>query len=282
MRNFPRVDVIIRARGYSALLSATVNSLLAQKAINLNIIIVNSSACDEGLSSLADHVVVTPYIASKFNYSEAINQAIPLLKNEFVLIISSHTSIRNPLAVSYGVSILRSSPLVAAANFSDQQDGDLSYRSVDISSFNGWNGTWNTGTLYRSKLLKDRPFRPNVLFSEDLEWSRWVLEHRKMTISHIIGCNCINSNPKKSSIAKKLMEWEFVSAYAYPPYLSLRFVASRLKFSLRLLLQFQFRESLIQLLVALVLIRVRLFGTTSKKSLDYLCPLSRLLYSWRE
>lgn len=264
MRNFPRVDVIIRARGYSALLATTVNSLLAQKEIQSNIIIVNSSVCDEGLSSLADHIVVTPYIASKFNYSEAINQAIPLLKNEFVLIISSHTSIRNPLAVSYGVSILRSSPLVAAANFSDQRDGDLSYRSVDISSFNGWNGTWNTGTLYRTKLLKDRPFRPNVLASEDLEWSRWVLEYRKMAIVHVIGCNCINSNPKKSSIAKKLREWEFVSAYAYPPYLSLRFAASRLRLCVKLLRQFQIREALIQLLIALVLLRVRLFGTFSR------------------
>lgn len=266
MLRSPSIDVVIRTCGYSSLLSTSINSLVNQNDIQLRIILVNSGRSDEGLSSLVDHSVVIPYVSSRFNYSEAINQAIPLLKREFTLIISSHTIIRNPLAVAYGIFLLDSNPLAAAVNFSGERDDYLSYHSVDIESFNGWNGTWNTATLYRTKLLQDRPFRPEILSAEDQEWSRWVIEQRGMVILHVIGCNTINANPRKDSIAKRLKCWEFISAYAYPSYLSFRFVASRFRLCVYMLSRFRIPEALFELLVAFVLIRVRLFGVYSPDS----------------
>ena len=266
LQDLTSVDVVIRARGYSPLLSLTVNSLLSQRGIHPNIFIINSCSSSSGLSSLAKNLVVTPYITSRFNYSEAINRAIPLLKSEFTLVISSHTAIYNPSALQYGVSLLNSNPLVAAVNFSDAREGNLSYISVDATSFNGWNGAWNTASLYRTRLLRSRPFRPEILSAEDQEWSRWATVHMGMLIYHVIGCCTKNANPLQSSLTKKLKEWEFISAFAYPFYLSFRFILSKLKISAILLSRFQIRNAMFELMVAFVLIRVRLFGVYSGSS----------------
>lgn len=266
LQGLSSVDVVIRASGYSTLLSTTVNSLLSQRGIQPNIIIVNSCSSSSGLSSLAENLLVTPYITSRFNYSEAINKAIPLLKSEFTLVISSHTVIINSLALQYGISLLNSNPLVAAVNFSDAREGNLSYISVDATSFNGWNGAWNTASLYRTHLLKSRPFRPEILSAEDQEWSRWATVHMGMLIYHVNGCCTKNSNPRQSSVTKKLKEWEFVSAYAYPYYLSYKFILSKLYSSAIRLSRFQIRTAMFEFMVAFVLIRVRLFGVDSGSS----------------
>jgi hypothetical protein len=262
----PSVDVVIRARGHSKLLSTAVNSILSQKNVLSSFIIVNSFTSSSDFSSLANNLVVVPYCAARFNYSEAINIAFPLLKSEYTLVISSHTAIYNSLALQYGVSLLESNPLVAAVNFSDSREGSLSCISIDASSFNGWNGTWNTASLYRTELLKSRPFRPEILSAEDQEWSRWAIEQMGMLILHINGCCTKNLNPRKSSVAKKLKEWEFISAFAYPLYLSPGFILSRLKYSVILLSRFQVRGAMFECMVAFVLIRVRLFGVYSTSS----------------
>lgn len=266
MRNCDSIEVIIRTKGASRLLVETVKSIVAQENIQPNIVIVNSGISDQGLRLLADRVTIIPYKSKRYNYSEALNQAIPVLRSEFTLVISSHTCINNPLAVAYGISLLKDFPMAAAANFSEERHGLLSHSSVDLSSFNGWNGTWNTATLYRSCLLKERPFRPEVLSAEDQEWSRWVLEEKRMVIYHIAGCHCTNRNPKRHSLAKKLREWEFISAYAYSPYLSFRFIAAKLRICAVQMARLKISEAIFELLVASVLIRVRLLGTYSTTS----------------
>ena len=260
------VDVVIRSFGYSPLLSTTIQSLLSQEGILCNFIIVNSCASNHGLSTLSSDLVVIPYIAPKFNYSESINVAIPSLKSEFTLVISSHTSILNSLALRYAVSILSSNYLVAAVNFSDSSDGSLSYNSVDARSFDGWNGTWNTASLYRTQLLRSRPFRTDVLSAEDQEWSRWAVEIMGMDICHITGSCTVNANPRKYSVAKRLKEWEFISAFAYPSYLSINFIATKLRSSAGLLARLRIKDSIFELMVAFVLIRVKLFGVYSDNS----------------
>lgn len=262
----PSVDVIIRVCGYSALLSTAVKSLLHQQGVQLNIVIVNSCSSSHGLSSLAKQLVVVPYISSAFNYSEAINRALPSLKSDFTLVISSHTLICNSSALQYGVSLLNSNPQVAAVNFSDEREGNLSYFSVDLASFNGWNGAWNTASLYRTQLLRSRPFRVEVLSAEDQEWSRWAIEYMGLSIYHVLGCCTKNLNPRRSSFAKRLKEWEFISAYAYPVYLSFRHIFAKLKSSAILLSRLQVRVAMFEFMVACVLLRVRLFGVYSTSS----------------
>lgn len=261
-----RIDVVIRTNGFSTLLFECVNCLYAQKGIRLNIIIVNSSPSAEGISCLGDGVEILSYTPKNFNYSEALNRAIPFLVSDFTLIISSHSMMRNPMAVAYGVTLMRSTDLVAAACFSDGSNGDLSHRTVDLTSFNGFNGTFNSATLYRTSMLRERPFRHEVLSAEDQEWSRWALEQDGMLIYHVTGCHCVNANPRRRSLGKLLKEWEFVSVYAYPTYLSLGFIGSQFKHSAALMLQLKVRGALFAGLLALLLFRVRLMGTYSKSS----------------
>jgi len=260
------LNVIIRANGYFPLLAKVIRSLEKQKATLLKIIIVDSSSEDVAYNFSKSILKVVKYPDTNYNYARAINIGLPYLTTQYALVISSHTSIENTDALQAAAIRLDEKNNVAAICFSGESDSEISFKTICSQSYNGWNGTWNTASLYRTQLLRERQFRPDILSAEDQEWTKWALFDKGLCIEHAIGCSMLNMNPRRLSFKKRLREWEFISYYCYPYYLSRPFVLSRFKNGYNLFFAMRWSDSFYELCICIVLLRVRFFGIYSRTS----------------
>jgi hypothetical protein len=260
------VDVIIRTRDCDQTLPPVIDALKSQKNVCLNFYIVDNSSPPIPISFLPEGTIVIPYTLPKFNYSMAINMAIPYLTSEFVLICSSHTVLQNQQTVHYSVTTLKSDNTIAAACFSSKNTTDSSFSCIDFSTFDGRNGAWNTASLHRTNLLRERPFNPDVFSAEDQEWSRWVLSERGMKIAHIEGAGMSNINPRQYDPSKLVKEWVCIAFYSYPPYRTPRFIASRIILSIKCLLKGEVSEAIFWSRVSIALLQLILFPPRGSSS----------------
>ena len=77
----------------------------------------------------------------------AITIAIPYLTTDYVLIISSHAVIENPLALGNAMELLDSHPRLGGAGFSSHDHGEKRPHVVTANGFNGLNALWNSCSL---------------------------------------------------------------------------------------------------------------------------------------
>jgi glycosyltransferase involved in cell wall biosynthesis len=258
------VSAIIRTNNSADLLPRITNKLLQQQGVDLRYIFVDDSSTDGTIEYASKLGVVIPYDRKIYNYSRALNLGIALAETEYTLIISSHTFLENTSSLLSAIKRLSTDNKLAAICFSGSSTGNISYKQVNSCSFNGWNGTWNTASIYRTSLLKAYTFREHVLSAEDQEWSRWALFEQSLLIEHIDGCGMRNLNPKINSRKKKLREWEFVSYYSFQDYLRLGFIRLQIRNGLHSLARGHFTDAFFNLTLASTLVRVRLFGVFSK------------------
>lgn len=190
-----------------------------------------------------------------FNYSRAINIAIPYVINEYTLIISSHTGLQNSRSAKEAIDAMVTNQQIAAVAFSSSTVGDIYFKETNQDNFDGWNGAWNTASIYRTELLKNRNFREDVKSAEDQEWSKWAIHEKSKIIWHAEGCNAVNLNPKKGSLLKTLSEWESVSKYTYPKYINTAFIAHKIYSAFSLLRKGKLYDFIIELGIAYILLR---------------------------
>jgi glycosyltransferase involved in cell wall biosynthesis len=254
------IDVIIRTRNSEGTIDAVLSAIEASRGILARVICIDNGSVDRTREIVCGRASILEYPFPDFNYSAALNLAIPILRHELVLIISSHTVIGNGDALRYAVSLLRERAAVAAVALSGAGYGAFRVAETTSANFNGWNGVWNTASLFRTSLLKERPFEIEVFSAEDQEWSRWVIERKGMSILHLEGCAMEVRNIRKDDISKRVKEWSCIAYYCYPKYLGLPFIFGRLLRVGACVLCGRAREAHFWLAVALALVRTKFRG----------------------
>lgn len=227
---------------------------------------VDNDSTDGTQELFPENAVHVNYSLPGFNYAMAINIAIPYLSTDYVLVISSHVVIDNPTAIAKAMLILDAQADLGGVCFSSHELGEVQPAIVRRQGFNGLNGLWNSCSLYRSSLLRERPFNPEVYSSEDQEWSRWLLRSKGMALAHLSGTAMQNHNPRQMSLEKRIKEWECVAWFVDEQYLSFRFIKGRFYKAIYELYRRNPSQSWFWLLVGLALIRVRIFGAHGRSS----------------
>lgn len=207
-----RYTALIRTFNSARTLPAVVASLRAQSLPPCAYVIVDSGSTDGTLACLPEGAVVHRYVGRRFNYSEAINQGLDHVATNYVLIISSHTSLKNSAALSYASNLLEADRDLGAAYFRGEL-ADLRYERINTRNFDGFNGLWNTCALIKMPLLNKRRFRPEVFSAEDQEWASWLMRHEGKAVARISGAGFQYDNPNGSSRKKRLDEYASIATF---------------------------------------------------------------------
>lgn len=206
-------SVLVRTYNSATTIGSTIASLQTQTSSPSRFIFVDSGSSDDTLALLPAGSIVHRYTGREFNYSGAINQGVPYIDTDYVLIMSSHTSLTNKDALTFALRLMEQDKAIGAAYFSLTPAGTPTYELINRATFTGFNGVFNTCGIYRTALLRTRPFRPEVFSAEDQEWSKWLLEHAGNVIARISGGGMIYNNPKRHSLKKWLDEWIAVATF---------------------------------------------------------------------
>jgi glycosyltransferase involved in cell wall biosynthesis len=206
--------VLIRTLNSERTLPVTLRLLENQTRRPMQYVVVDSGSIDKTLNLLPAGCLIHRFVGKQFNYAEALNQGIAYATAEYVLIISSHTTLENPQAIELALDVLRSNAGIGAAYFCNENAGPLKHEIIDESNFDGFNGLWNTCSLVRIGLLRERPFRTDVFTAEDQEWARWLLAEKHMGTARLSGAGMVNSNPRARSLRKKANEYVAIAYFA--------------------------------------------------------------------
>lgn len=175
----PPISVLIRTFNSTRTLSRVLQALILEDQDEL--IVIDSGSTDSTISLAQDYGARILVTKPPFNYSSSLNLGFEAAKNEWVLVISSHTiptardiiaalrdfAIKAPpdIVVGYGVVALtkeRLSDDTSAAAFERIPEGTLSC------------GAGNTLALYRRQVWLKHKFDANLTTAEDLEWYIWA------------------------------------------------------------------------------------------------------------
>ena len=201
--NEVKYSALIRTYNSEKTLPSTLASLINQTVSPSKFIFVDSGSNDSTLHLLPNNSIVHNYVGNEFNFSESINQGLEYVSTDFVLILSSHTTLMNCEAINYALNILCSNEKIGATYFDYDFTGGFRYRHIDKNNFNGFNGLMNTCSLIRVSLLRRRRFRPEVFSAEDQEWARWLIYHEGKATACISGAGMVINNPRKDHLKKK-------------------------------------------------------------------------------
>lgn len=232
--SLPSCSVLIRTFNSERTLPETLASLRAHSVMPSEWVFVDSGSTDGTLGQIPNGATLHHYTGREFNYSSSLNQGLERVRSEFVLIISSHTTLENPDAVAYALELLRAEPAFGAAYFLAGECGELRHERITRATFDGFNGIWNTCALVRMSLWRTRPFRAEVFIAEDQEWSRWLLEEQGGTIARISGGGMRCANPRLDSPVKRLNEYVAVAWFANRQLLTWGNIGRQLWLALRL------------------------------------------------
>jgi glycosyltransferase involved in cell wall biosynthesis len=207
-------SVLIRTFNSAKTLPLTLSSLANQTLPPTEYVFVDSGSTDGTLASIPYGSIIHKYVGTEFNYSEALNQGIKHVSTGYVLIISSHTSVRYAAAIEFALELLSSNQGIGAAYFCSEDSAELNYELIDKNNFDGFNGLWNTCSIIKVPLLQRRSFRSEVFTAEDQEWARWLIHCEGKLTARILGAGLTNNNPRKSSLKKKLNEYVAIAHFS--------------------------------------------------------------------
>lgn len=257
--NTVEYTALIRTFNSEATLPTTLASLTRQTMPPSRFVFVDSGSTDGTLRYVPPNSVVHRFVGEEFNYAESLNQGLRLVTTDYVLIVSSHTNLLNRGSIEYALDLLRTDATLGAAYFSLDEAPSLAYTVIDKSSFNGFNGLFNTCAIIKVGLLRERGFRKEVFTAEDQEWAKWLLLSRGGATARIAGAGMRYDNPKRNSIRKRLNEYVSVAYFVDQSLLNslhiLRIASNviRPRFTRRI----SFRDRLFYLLLSFRLLRCR-------------------------
>jgi glycosyltransferase involved in cell wall biosynthesis len=206
---------LIRTFNSASTLSDTLLSLSMQTLPPSEYIFVDSGSTDRTLDLLPLGAILHRYVGEHFNYSAALNQGLRYVSNKFVLIISCHTLLRNPIAMEYALSVMKSNSEIGAAYFCNENDGHLRHTLIDRTAFDGFNGLWNTCSLIKTNLLQRRNFRPEVFTAEDQEWARWLIFCENKLTARIAGAEMTRHRHSRAyNVRKRLNEYVAIAYFS--------------------------------------------------------------------
>jgi glycosyltransferase involved in cell wall biosynthesis len=207
--------VVVRTFNSAETLPALFASLHAQTVPPARVIVVDSGSTDDTVEiAKAANAFVIRYLEKPFNYSTSINLGVYAVRTRFTLVASSHVRMTSSLAMEGMLTVLEGFPEFGAGYFHPHPvRGDILKR-ITRENFSGTNGLFNLAACYRSRMLHERPFRPEVWAAEDMEWSRWLLNQGK-EIACIRGCISYE-NPRGYPWRKRLNEELAIATFVKP------------------------------------------------------------------
>ena len=178
--DLPRITAIVRTRDSFPRVEDTIRSLRMQTDVFLRIIVVDSGSIPSEVDRLRDLADLLIDISGQpFNYSRAINVALPNVDTDLVLVISSHVRIEDAGVLSSLCGLMR--PDTAAAYIcADPKATYFSVEKIDRNNFTGSNGLYNQFALIPRRLLEEQKFREDVFSCEDQVWAVWALHQKSM------------------------------------------------------------------------------------------------------
>ncbi len=231
--NTTKYSVLIRTFNSEKVLPLTLEMLGKQTRPPSEYIFVDSGSTDSTLSILPCGSKIHRYLGSEFNFSQAINQGLEFVSTDYVLILSSHTSLCKFDAIEFAIAILNSDERIGAAYFDNEVSEELRYKLIDRFNFDGYNGLWNPCSIIRMSLLRRRAFIPEVFSAEDQEWAKWLFFSEGKATARISGAG-MNNSTRNSHLAKhsllkrlnehvaiayfvnrKLLDWPNLARVAY-------------------------------------------------------------------
>jgi glycosyltransferase involved in cell wall biosynthesis len=175
------ISIIIRTHNSSATLGLVLARL--QLKADDDLIVVDSGSIDSTLALAKTYGARIIRTEPPFNYSASLNRGFEEAKNEWVLVISSHTipehndimtvlrdfaiTASPDIVVGYGIVALtreRVHDNTSASAFERIPGGTLSC------------GAGNTLALYRRHVWLKHQFDTNLTTAEDLEWFSWAIQ----------------------------------------------------------------------------------------------------------
>lgn len=248
-------SVLLRTFNSEATLPRTLSSLEQQTRRPKAYLIVDSGSTDSTLKLLPQNSMLHHFVGEEFNYSAALNQGLEYITTDYVLIISSHTSLENRTAVEHAIALLDSDERIGAASFCGDKEGVLRHEVIDKSNFDGFNGLSNTCSMIRMSLLRKRAFRPEVFTAEDQEWARWWIIQEHGSIARFSGAGWEYANPRGFPLRKRMNEYVSVAYFTNRRLLGWRNIAGVAIEALTPGLRLRPRERLYRLWLAARLIR---------------------------
>ena len=213
-------SMLMRTFNSERILPVTLNLLEKQTISPIEHIFVDSGSTDRTLSILPGGSKIHRYVGSEFNFSNALNQGLEYVSTDYVLIISSHTSLCRFDAVEFALTLLTSDERIGAAYFDTEASGELRYKLINRSNFDGFNGLWNTCSIIRMSLLRHRAFNPEVFTAEDQEWAKWLFFSENKSTARISGAGMDNYTRNghlvsfRNSLRKRLNEHVAIAYFA--------------------------------------------------------------------
>lgn len=196
---------LIRTFNSEKTLPDTLDSLSRQSIPPSEYVIVDSGSSDGTLGLIPAGAKVHRYTSGKFNYSRSLNEGIEFINTSYTLIISSHTSLFNRGAIAACLEYMEKIDNVSAAYFIQELSDHLKFEVITEDNFTGFNGLWNTCALYKTYLLKQRPFREDVFSAEDQEWTKWLLSSGKH-VARVSGGGMLYNNLIMDRFRKRMKE----------------------------------------------------------------------------
>jgi glycosyltransferase involved in cell wall biosynthesis len=173
------ISVVIRTRDSSRTLGQVLDMLRLEGSDEL--IVVDSGSNDSTLAIAQGFGARIIHTEPPFNYSTSLNRGFECAKNEWVLVLSSHTipahkgfmnairefalSAPEDIVVGFGSRVFKHT----LAEFTDPAN---SFKRMPRANFQ-W-GAGNTLAVYRKSAWDKHNFRPDIKTAEDLEWFVWA------------------------------------------------------------------------------------------------------------
>jgi glycosyltransferase involved in cell wall biosynthesis len=174
------ISVVIRTRNSSRTLDQVLGGLRFEGSDEL--IVVDSGSNDSTLAIAQAFRARIIRLEPPFNYSTSLNRGFEKAKNEWVLVLSSHTipghkefmnairsfavSAPEDIVVGFGSRVFKRTRLESA-------DCVKGFERMPKTNF-AW-GAGNTLAVYRKSAWDKHHFNPDIKTAEDLEWFTWAL-----------------------------------------------------------------------------------------------------------
>lgn len=273
------LSVIIRTRNSGAVLDKCLNSLVNQKNVRLEFIVVDSESTDNTLSIAREYqckIVAFPLDKVSFNYSKALNLGIRQAKSETILIISSHVWLPNPNSLKWMIQHLYEDDFIKTVSVSrSKEDAKLNMEIINPSvvkitrdQFKG-HGMYNYCSLIRKADWEKRPFNEILPTCEDQDWI-WYWMKNENASSLIFEKPLAGYDNPNYNIAKDVQEYYTLGKSIWPYYGSVSFLKELYMKALGDLKNKRLARAKHYFFVANALLKYRFLPPKSIQSDDYL------------
>lgn len=273
------LSVIIRTRNSGCVIDRCLKSLVHQKNVLLEFIIVDSASIDNTLSIAKEYqckIVAFPLDEISFNYSKALNLGIQQAKGDNILIISSHVWLPNPNSLQWMLEYLHEYDSIKAVSLSRSKEHEIlnkeiiepSVIKVTKNQFKG-EGMYNYCSLIRKADWEKRIFNENLPTCEDQEWI-WYWMKNEDASSLILETPLAGYDNPNYNIAKDVQEYYTMGKYVYSYYGSFSFLSELYKKAFQSLKENRLEKAKHYFFVANTLLKYRVLPPRSIQSDDYL------------